>query len=71
MQSSVTKLVRGLTATVFVFASALASAGLAQDANAARRTRNFENVQWYYDSSPFAGSEDGRFDAIPPSANGG
>lgn len=79
MQSSATKLVRGLTTAVFVIGGVFASASLAQDANAARRSRNSQNLEWYYDSSParplegqpFAGSRDGRFDPIPPSANGG
>ncbi len=78
MQLGVNKLARGGVAAVLVIGASVLFASVPQDANAQRRIQSRQNIQPYYyggfttrDPSPFATSRDGRFDPVPPSANGG
>lgn len=87
MHSGVNKLVRRFMATVLFVGAAVSFIGLSQDANAQRRSQNRQEIQPYYyggsagseysapslgySLSPSTSSRDGRFDPIPPSANGG
>ncbi len=87
MQSRANKSMRGLTAVVLFIGAAVSSISVSHDASAQRRSQNRQDVQPYYYGgfagpefsarspgyglTPFTGSRDGRFDPVPPSANGG